>query len=254
MSRKIVVVVALVIMITVNVLSNSLPFNGITAPEIAELFDVYFIPAGYVFSIWGIIYIGMIAYALFQLLPGQRENPRLNQIGGWFILSSAANSVWLVLWHYGYFGFSVLAMLTLLVSLIVIYLRLSGSRNTVSAGERWLVHVPFSIYLGWITVATIANITSYLDFIDWTGFGISPLVWMFIMLFVAVVIAGIVTFTQKDIAYLLVLIWAFVGISAEQSDTAQVVNAAYVATAMVGIFVIFLVIQKLGQTRRQPQP
>ena len=254
MSRKIVVVVALVIMVTVNVLSNSLPFNGITAPEIAELFDVYFIPAGYVFSIWGIIYIGMIAYALFQLLPGQRENPRLNQIGGWFILSSAANSVWLVLWHYGYFGFSVLAMLTLLVSLIVIYLRLSGSRNTVSAGERWLVHVPFSIYLGWITVATIANITSYLDFIDWTGFGISPLVWMFIMLFVAVVIAGIVTFTQKDIAYLLVLIWAFVGISAEQSDTAQVVNAAYVATAMVGIFVIFLVIQKLGQTRRQPQP
>jgi hypothetical protein len=249
MSKKILVVIALIATIVVNVLSNSLPFNGITAPEIADLFDVYFIPAGYVFSIWGIIYLGLIAYALFQFLPSQRDNSRLNQIAWWFVLSSVANSVWLFLWHYGYFGLSNFAMLTLLVSLISIYLRLSDSRITASSGERWLVHLPFSIYLGWITVATIANVTAYLDFIDWDGLGIAPETWTFIMLFVAVAVAGMMAFSQKDIAYLLVLIWAFVGIAAEQSDTAQIANGSYIATAIVGIFVLLVIIQTVRQTR-----
>lgn len=249
MSKKILVVIALIATIVVNVLSNSLPFNGITAPEIADLFDVYFIPAGYVFSIWGIIYLGLIAYALFQFLPGQRENPRLNQIAWWFVVSSAANSVWLFLWHYGYFGLSIFAMLTILISLIVIYLRLSNSRSLASVGERWLVHLPFSIYLGWITVATIANVTAFLDFVDWGGFGIAPETWTFIMLFVAVAVAGLMAFSQKDIAYLLVLIWAFVGIAAEQSDTAQIANASYIATAIVGIFVLLVILQTVRQTR-----
>lgn len=247
--RQISVVVALIIMIAVNVMSNALPFNGLTAPEIADIFDVYFVPAGYVFSIWSVIYLGLIAYAIFQLLPAQRENPRLRQTGSWFVLSCAANSIWLVLWHYGYFGLSVLAMLTLLISLIVIYQRLGVGRQDVPSGERWFVHLPFSVYLGWITVATIANITAFLDYVNWNGFGISPEIWTFIILVVAIAIAGLMAFTRQDIAYLLVLIWAFVGIGAEQSDTAQVANAAYFAAAIVTIFVILVIIQKYRQTR-----
>jgi len=223
--RQISVVAALIITIVVNVLSNTLPFNNLTAPEIADSFDVYFVPAGYVFSIWSIIYLGLIAYAIFQFLPAQRENPRLQQTGWWFVLSSGANSIWLFLWHYGYFALSVVAMLTLLISIIVIYLRLGVGRQSVPAGERWLVHLPFSIYLGWVTVATIANITAFLDFVNWNGFGISPELWTFIMLIVGIAVAGLIAYTRQDIAYLLVLIWAFIGIGVEQSDTLQVANA-----------------------------
>ena len=249
MSKKIFVVVALVIMIAVNILSNALPFNGLTAPDVADLFDVYFLPAGYVFSIWGIIYLGLIAYALYQFLPAQRENPRLSQIGGWFVLSSAANSIWLFLWHYGYFGLSVFAMLTLLMSLIVIYLRLSDSGGTISSGERWLVHLPFTIYLGWISVATIANVTAFLDFVNWNGFGISEVNWMFIMLVVVVIVAGMMAYFRKSVAYLLVFIWALVGIGAEQAETAQVANAANLAASVVGLFVLLVIIQNFRQTR-----
>jgi benzodiazapine receptor len=250
--RQISVVLALIIMIVVNIMSNALPFNGLSAPEIADSFDVYFVPAGYVFSIWGVIYLALIAYAVYQLFPVQRENPRLRQIGWWFVLSSAANSIWLFLWHYGYFALSVVVMLTLLISLIVIYLRLGVFRQAVSSGERWLVHLPFSIYLGWVTVAMIANITAFLDFVNWNGFGISPEIWTFIMLVVAITLAGIMAYSWQDIAYLFVLIWAFVGIGVEQSDTPQVANAAYLAASIVAIFVILVIIQKFRQARKPP--
>jgi len=248
--RQISVVIALIITIAVNIMSNALPFNGLSAPEIADSFDVYFVPAGYVFSIWSVIYLGLIAYAVFQLIPAQRENPRLRQTGWWFALSCAANSIWLYLWHYGYFALSVVTMLTILISLIFIYQRLGVGRQAVSAGERWLVHLPFSLYLGWITVATIANITAFLDFINWNGFGIAPEIWAIIMLVVAIAVAGLIAYSRQDIAYLLVLIWAFIGIGVEQSDTPQVANAAYLAAAVVAIFVILVIIQKFRQTRR----
>ena len=248
--RQISVVVALIVTIIVNIMSNAIPFNGVSAPEIADSFDVYFVPAGYVFSIWSLIYLGLIAYAVFQFLPAQRENPRLRQTGWWFVLSCAANSIWLFLWHYGYFGLSVVAMLTLLVSLIVIYQRMGIGLQAVPTGERWLVQLPFSVYLGWITVATIANITAFLDFVNWNGFGISPEIWTFIMLVVATAVAGLMAYSRQDIAYLLVLIWAFIGIGFEQSDTPQVANAAFLAAAVVAIFVILVIIQKVKQTRK----
>lgn len=248
--RQVSVVIALIITIIVNVMSNALPFNGLTAPEIADSFDVYFVPAGYVFSIWSVIYLGLIAYAVFQLLPAQRENSRLRQTGWWFVLSCAANSIWLFLWHYGYFAFSVVAMLTLLISLIVIYLRLGIGQQSVAPGELWLVHLPFSVYLGWITVATIANITAFLDSINWNGFGFAPEIWTFIMLVVAIAVAGLMAYSRQDIAYLLVLIWAFIGIGVEQSDTPQIANASYLAAAIVAVFVVLVIIQKIRQSRR----
>ena len=248
--RQISVVIALIITIAVNIMSNTLPFNDLTAPEIADSFDVYFVPAGYVFSIWSLIYLGLIAYAIFQLLPAQRENPRLRQTGWWFVLSCAANSAWLFLWHYGYFALSVVAMLTLLISLVAIYLRLGVGRQAVPSAERWLVHLPFSIYLGWITVATIANVTAFLDSISWNGFGISAEIWTYIMLVVAIAVAGLMAYSRQDIAYLLVLIWAFIGIGVEQADTPQVANAAYFAAGVVAVFVILVIIQKFRQTRK----
>jgi hypothetical protein len=117
------------------------------------------VPAGYVFSIWGLIYLGLIAYAVYQALPAQAHNPDLRSIGYIFVLSSLANIGWILLWHYEVFPATVLVMSVLLVCLIGIYLRLDIGRKQVSNGMRWFVHLPFSIYLGWITVATIANVT-----------------------------------------------------------------------------------------------
>jgi hypothetical protein len=243
MFRQIVVVTTVIITIAINALANILPFNGLETGQISDKFQVYFVPSGYVFSIWGLIYIGLIAYAIFQALPSQRDNPRLVGISGLFILSSIANCAWIFLWHYELFALTLLAMFTLLVSLILIYLRLGiGSRDKVSTGETWSVRVPFSIYLGWITVATIANISDVLYFVNWSGWGVGTMTWTVIMLVAAVVIAALMAFTRRDVAYLLVLIWAFAGIANKFPSVPLIYSASLGAAIVVGLLVIFTLV------------
>jgi len=155
-------VVAMIIALSVNGLANALPLNGKNTGVISDQFRVYFVPAGYVFAIWGVIYIGWIAFAVYQALPAQRNNPRLARIGWLFAANCVANAAWLFTWHYELLPLSVVAMLALLLSLIGIYIRLNIGRARVTTIEKWCVDVPFSIYLGWISVATIANITDLL--------------------------------------------------------------------------------------------
>jgi benzodiazapine receptor len=236
--RQWVNVVAVIATIVVNGLANALPLNGLTTGEISDRFQVYFVPAGYVFSIWGVIYLALIGFAIYQLLPAQRENPRLLRVGYLFAASCAANVAWLFLWHYEQFELTVVAMTALLFLLIAIYLRLGIGRTAVPAAERWLVQVPFSIYLGWITVATVANVTSLLDYLNWGGWGISPEVWAVIILVVAGAIAAAVSLTRGDVAYMLVILWAFAGIAVKQADTAVVAVAAWVMTALMGLVLV----------------
>jgi hypothetical protein len=222
-------ILAALIALLVNVLANVLPLNGQNTGAISDKFKVFFVPAGYVFAIWGVIYIGWIAFVIFQALPSQRDNPRLQRIGWLFVLASLANAAWLFAWHYEFFPLSVGVMLTLLGSLIAIYWRLGINRVRVSTGEAWGVNVPFSIYLGWISVATIANITDLLYYWRWDGGGLAPQAWAVIMLVAALAIALIMALTRADVAYLLVLVWSFAGIAIKQSATPWVANAAWVA-------------------------
>jgi hypothetical protein len=247
--RQWINVLAIVATIVVNFLSSNLPINGRTPGEIADQFQVYFVPAGYVFSIWGLIYLGLIAYAIYQALPSQRDNPRLIRIGYLVPLSCVANIAWIFLWHYDCYPWSLAAMVALLVSLIATYLRLGIGRIRVSALERWTTQVTFSIYLGWITVATIANVTSVLDYVKWDGWGISPEVWTIIMLVAALAIASAVSLTRGDIAYMLVIIWAFVGIAVKFPDVPMVSTTAWVVTALL---VIMTVVGVIAQRRRMP--
>jgi benzodiazapine receptor len=233
---QIVVILALVATVAVNGLANALPLNGLTTGEISDRFDVYFVPAGYVFSIWGLIYLALAAYAIYQALPAQRENTRVQSIAWLFVLSCAANVAWLFLWHYEQFPLTLVAMLTLLGTLIAIYLRLGVGRVQVSAAEKWLAQVPFSIYLGWITVATIANVTSVLDFLGWNGWGV-PQVWAVIMLVAGVGIASAVGLTRGDVAYMLVIVWAFVGIAVKHAAAPLVSIAAWVTAGLVGVMI-----------------
>jgi len=231
--RQVVNVVAVIGTLVVNGLANALPLNGLTTGEISDRFEVYFVPAGYVFSIWGLIYLGLIGFAIYQALPAQRENPRLQSVGYLFAFSCAANVAWLFLWHYEQFLWSVMAMVALLLSLILIYLRLGIGRIEVSTAERWLVQVPFSVYLGWVTAATVANVTSVLDYVSWGGWGIAPQVWAVIMLVVGTGIATAVGLTRDDVAYMLVIVWAFVGIAVKHAATPTVAIAAWVTTGLV---------------------
>jgi hypothetical protein len=245
--RQVLVLLSVLATIIVNGLASGLPLNGKTTGEISDSFDVFFVPAGYVFSIWGLIYLGLIAYAIYQLLPAQANNSDLRSIGTIFILSSVANIAWIFLWHYEVFPLTVVAMLALLTCLIVIYLRLDIGRTHVSSGMRWFVHLPFSIYLGWITVATIANVTTLLAYWNWSGWGISPEAWMVIMLVIATAVGGLVSFTRGDIAYAAVLVWAFIGIAVKHSDNQVVSTAAWAAT----VATIFLLIAGVYLRRRK---
>jgi len=231
--RQGIIFLAILATIIVNVLANALPFNGLTTGEISDRFKVYFVPAGYVFSIWGVIYLGLIAFAIYQALPQQQQNPRLQRIGFLPVITAMANMAWIVLWHYEHFLWTVPVMLVLLASLILTYLRLDIGRTRPTVVERWSVDIPTSIYLGWITVATIANVTALLDFIHWNGLGIAPEIWTVIMLAVATLVAAVVSISRRDTAYLLVLVWAFVGIAVKTPGIAPVTPAAFIAALVV---------------------
>lgn len=246
--RQALVVVTTVVTLIVNGLANALPLNGQTTAAVSDRFPVYFVPAGYVFAIWGVIYLALIAYTVFQALPAQRANPTLRRIGWLYILSGAANSVWIFFWHYELFPLTVLAMLIVLGSLLAIYLRLAEGQARASTAVRWLVGLPFSIYLGWITVATIANITDVLYYLGWQDTGTGGQIWAVLLLAVATLIAAFIAFTRRDAAYLLVLVWAFIGIWVKQADAPLVAGAAAVAAVVVALILVGS--QFLGRARR----
>jgi hypothetical protein len=246
--RQVLVVLAVIAVIAVNIIAVALPLNGLDTGEISDRFDIYFVPAGYVFSIWSLIYLGLIAYGIFQALPAQKENPRLRSTGYLFVFSCLANIIWLFLWHYEVFNFTLVAMLAILLSLIGIYLRLDVGRVQVSTGEKWCVNIPFSTYLGWISVATIANTTQLLYYLGWNGWGISPEIWAVIMLAAGVIISAAMSLRRADIAYSLVLIWAYVGIAIEHANTPVVANSAWIAA---GLILAILVIGVYRKYRRQ---
>jgi benzodiazapine receptor len=250
--RQAVNLLATVATIVVNGLANALPINGQTTGEISDRFRVYFVPAGYVFSIWGLIYLALIAFAVYQALPAQRENPHLRRIGYLFALGCVANSAWIFLWHYEFFELTLVAMFGLLLLLIAVYLRLDIGRVRVSTAEKWLVHIPFSIYLGWITVATIANVTSVLYYLNWDGWGIRPEVWAVIMLVVGAGIASAVSISRGDVAYVLVIVWAFVGIAVKHAATPLVAITAGLMALIVALTLLVGVPRNRQRRRNLP--
>ena len=236
--RQVVNVVTLLIMITVNALANILPINGQTTAAISDRFPVYFVPAGYVFSIWGVIYLALLVFGVYQALPAQRANPALRHIGYLFALSNLVNSAWIFFWHYELFPLTLLAMVTLFLLLIAIYLRVNNGQTPATTLARRLVQIPFSIYLGWITVALIANVTDVLYYLGWDGWGLGGPAWAVIMLGAATLIAAGMALTRRDVAYLLVILWAFIGIVVKQNDTPLVATAAGVAAGLVALALV----------------
>jgi benzodiazapine receptor len=232
--KKWINILAFVLTVIVNSLAGSTTILGgkLTA-EISDANPTLITPAGYVFSIWGIIYILLGAFVVFQALPSQQGKGFQKSVGWLFVLSSIANIVWLFLWQFEYLSFSVVVIFLLLATLILIYLRLNIGKSAVSLREKLAVHVPFSVYLGWITIASIANVSVFLVSENWDGFGIGAETWATLIIVVALILTVLVLATRKDIAYSLVIIWALVGIAVKQSGNQNIVTLTEASAIIV---------------------
>jgi hypothetical protein len=236
--RQFTVIFTTVLTLVMNTLATTLPLNGVDTGQISDRWVNFFTPAGYVFAIWGVIYTGLIAFTVYHSLPSQRENPRLRSIGWLFVASNLFNSAWIVAWHYFQWTLSWFIMLGILGTLLTIYMRIGTGVKPTSRKEMWLINVPFSIYTAWITVATIANTTVFLQNLGWEGAPLSAPFWSAFVIVVGAAITGFVVYTRRDIAFASVVIWAYIGIVVKYTDTALVMGTAGVMAAVVAIILI----------------
>lgn len=237
-SKQIINILGLVIMLAVNLLANALPINGVMTGEISDSIPSLFTPAGYVFAIWGVIYLALLAFTIYQALPSQQNNKVVDRIGPWFFISSIFNAAWIFAWHYSKFGLSVLLMLGLLVSLIILYVRSGIGKAIKSRSDYAFISLPFGIYFGWISVATIANISSYLVVNNWNGLGLSAILWTQILLVIGAILGILMTLVRKEIGYPLVIVWAFMGIYISRAESLPIQLTAGIGAGLVLIALI----------------
>ncbi|MFA5014411.1 MAG: hypothetical protein WC549_02580 [Actinomycetota bacterium] len=239
--------------IVVNALAVILPINNVTTQELSDKYPNLFVPAGITFSVWGVIYILLILFIIYQFVAAFRKSPDergiFEKIGILFFLSCGFNIAWILSWHYEIVWLSLIIMVLLLLSLIFIYIRLGTGRPGIKNYEKVFVNIPFSVYLGWITIATIANVTAYLVNINWNRFGISEQLWAVIIITVGVIITIAALFSRNDIFFPLVVIWALVGILLRRiADTSVPDNLVTIASiagiAIVAIGIIAQLIRK----------
>lgn len=241
--RQFFVMFSIITLIVMNYLSNTGAFGGQTNKVISNKYHTLITPAGYAFSIWGIIFLGLLGFAIYQGLSSQQENPRFRAIGWWVVLNAFCNAAWSPLFNNERIGIALLVILVMLFSLVVIEQQLLVRRSVrgattpplvdtdpdatlpespASPTETWLARIPFSIYFGWLTIATILNVTVYLKSTDFSLVGLSEQAWAMGMLIVGLVVGAIVFNRYRSVAYILVFTWAYVAIAAEQKGYSQV--------------------------------
>ncbi len=243
---KIAVLTTFLAMVVVNALATALPINGITTGDVSDSFPNLFAPTGLTFSIWGLIYLLLAAYTLYQFGLFQEDKGAAKaglykKIGVLFSISSLANALWIFAWHYYNIALSLLLMFVLLVSLILINSTLD--KVQLSLRDKYFIKLPFAVYLGWITVATVANVTSLLVYSGWNAFGIAEQVWTVIIIAVGLIIGAATTLRFKSYAYGLVIVWAYLGIwikhTAESGFNGQ--YPAVIATVIISILIMVAV-------------
>ena len=232
--RQFLVVFSVVTMIVMNYLSNTGVFGGMTNGEVSDKYHTLITPAGWAFSIWGLIFLGLLAFAIYQALPSQRENVRFRAIGWLVIVNTLANAVWSPIFNNELIGVALLVILVMLATVVMIEQRLlmrlripivapdldaTLPESPATTTETWLARIPFSIYFGWLTVATILNITVYLKATEFDTQLLAEPTWAAAILVVGLVIGAWVFNRFRSVAYILVFAWAYVAIGAEQEST-----------------------------------
>ncbi len=244
---QIINLLGFLVMIAANAAANLVPLNNLTTGAVSDSYPNLFAPAGFTFAIWGLIYILLLAFIVYQardlFSANKQEMPFLQSIGPLFFFSSILNAGWIFAWHYLQIALSMVIMVALLLCLIKIYLNLDVGRKEVSKKEYFLVYLPFQVYLGWITIATIANATALLVDLGWGRFGLSEVFWTVAMIAAAVIITLAFLRLRRDVVIALVSIWSLVGILVKRLETEPVemtiVIGAIAAVIIIAIFAAF---------------
>lgn len=243
------------VMVTVNVLANTIPINGVNTGQVSETYENLFAPASISFAIWGLIYFLLAAYTLYQLgfLQDKSTNRDIlfTKIGTYFSISSFANTAWIFAWHYFNIPLSVILMFIILICLILIAKEINNEELTLR--EKFFIGLPFSVYFGWITVATIANVTVLLLSLGWNGFGIAENIWAAIMISVGLAIAVATMLRFKDFVYGLVIIWAYIGIIIKHTSESGFAGKypLVIITAVISILLILIAQAYILWSKRQ---
>lgn len=238
----------------VNALANTLPINGNTTGALSDKYPNLFVPAGLTFSIWGVIYALLAIFSVYQIIiTFKKDAPNaaiLDKINVWFVLASIFNVGWIFAWHYEIIYLSLIFMVLLFVCLLMIYLKLKIGISDANRGEKVFVHIPFSVYIGWITIATIANVTALLVDLGWKGFGLNDQFWTVLVILVGIIITLAMLFFRNDVFYSLVVDWAILGIMLKRLSSERSAELVIVIT-IVGISIITIgVIYQLIRRRR----
>ena len=245
---KALVVLATAVTIVMAYVANTTMLAGVRTGEIAVRYDVPFTPAGWTFAIWSLIHVALIAFTVYQLGRGAASSARARAVRGPFVFAAAANCCWLVFWAYEALVVTLVVMLLLLASLVVAYRTLRAG-VPASAAEAWCVDRPISLYLGWITAATLANLSVVVVHEGWLPAGVSPEAWSLAALGLALAIAAFVYWRLADPVYLGVIAWAMTGIAFKPEQLGEVAMAAQGAAALAGIGVVLLLL--LGPASRR---
>jgi len=250
-SKKMLIVgnvIAVFSFIIVNVLANIIPIGGNYTGDIADNIPNLFVPTGLTFAIWGVIYILTACFAIYQLadLFGKIESKSdyIQKIGFWFILGSIGNIAWIFLWHYEQILWSMIPILVLFVSLLMIYLRLNIGKSKASKKERYYIQLPISVYLGWLTVATIANLTAVLVTLEVGGLFLGEVLWTVLVIVVAMIITLLILYNRSDVGYSLVIIWALLGIVIKQYESYQSIGITAILAMVIITGFMFYQINK----------
>jgi hypothetical protein len=235
---RVIPIISLGVVLVVNFLANYLPIGGRTTGEVSAAYPTLFTPAGFTFSIWGVIYVFLIAYAIYQYLPRNRDQKHFDRINRHFVVNCAANALWIFAWHYELFTWALILMCVILSSLIGIYRHILPGK--LSGWKDWLfIRVPFSLYFGWITVATLANISVEQTVIGMDNWMMTKTVWVFVELALAGAIGTVMIIRYRDPIFGAVVAWAAWGITERQVDTPEVAGAA--AVVMILVLVILVI-------------
>lgn len=245
--------IALVSTIFINYLSNTGKINGTTIGERSDGINSLFTPAGYAFSIWGVIYLLLFAFVIFQgrsLFNKNKQDDFVEKVGIWFIVSCIANCAWVFLWLYGLTGLSCIAMFVMLFSLIKIIMNNRMEIWDAPAQIIAFLWWPFVVYLGWISVAAIANVSTYLIEINWDRFGLSAETWTIIMIIIATIINVLVVIKRNLREFATVGVWALIAIAVKNWDAE--ISIAYIAIACA--LMISIVAGTQGFKNRKSNP
>ncbi len=244
---------SVILVIIVNYYSQTIQINNNTIGSLSNEYENLFTPAGYAFAIWGLIFLSLLVYVFFQInraFFSEKDSDFISKAGPWFIIANVANAAWVVVWLFEYTGISVILMFVMLFSLMKIVLNTNMERWDAPLKIIAFTWWPICLYAGWITVATIANISAYLSKIGWDGLIFNKIQWTIIMILVAGVINILMIYKRNMREFAVVGVWALFAIYVRHQDG----NLAIAYSALGSASIILISIAYHGYLNRKTNP